>query len=522
MSVASVLASLSGLPLPQAAARFAAAGVPVFPCVPGEKRPLTRHGFHEASVDLAQVVAWWHRWPSANIGVPTGTASGVDVVDVDRKPDGNGFDAFGRARRAGLVEGWVAVVRTPSGGAHFYYPADPGRSRPSWQAAAARVDFRGTGGYVIVPPSAVMTVHGPAGYSLTAHGNREPRPVDAAARGTSSIRVPSPSCIGRGALFVRRTRSGWPTGWACARRANATVACSGPPAASRRRGCLCRRWSMRSPRRVSGSGCRRGRSSRRSAPPTAPPTSNPHHPAWYGTMICGACRVLQGRCSHEPAGAGTCAVAGWPGGGGDGGRRDGVHRCRCVLALLHRSGGPCPPLRDRCGAGVGVAADRGRDHRRRNRCRRRARSATVGLVSVGAARRGCAGVGDGERDPCRRRRRCRCARGAGGVGGGGAAAGAACDHAPHRHPHPTGLRGRQATSRRRGRADAGERSVRAQAVIPTPGSEQTPAREVAGRLRDEEGWSNKAIARHLGVHPSTVGRWFARPELTTRDEQETP
>ena len=61
-----------------------------------------------------------------------------------------------------------------------------------------------------------------------------------------------------------------------------------------------------------------------------------------------------------------------------------------------------------------------------------------------------------------------------------------------------------------------------QAVIPTPGSEQTPAREVAGRLRDEEGWSNKAIARHLGVHPSTVGRWFARPELTTRDEQETP
>ena len=61
-----------------------------------------------------------------------------------------------------------------------------------------------------------------------------------------------------------------------------------------------------------------------------------------------------------------------------------------------------------------------------------------------------------------------------------------------------------------------------QAVIPTPGSEQTPAREVAGRLRDEEGWSNKAIARPLGVHPSTVGRWFARPELTTRDEQETP
>lgn len=47
-------------------------------------------------------------------------------------------------------------------------------------------------------------------------------------------------------------------------------------------------------------------------------------------------------------------------------------------------------------------------------------------------------------------------------------------------------------------------------------------RELAARLRDEEGWSNKAIARHLGVHPSTVGRWFAPPALTTTgDDEET-
>ncbi|WP_422933315.1 DUF2637 domain-containing protein [Sinomonas sp. P47F7] len=34
-------------------------------------------------------------------------------------------------------------------------------------------------------------------------------------------------------------------------------------------------------------------------------------------------------------------------------------------------------------------------------------------------------------------------------------------------------------------------------------------REVAAGLRSE-GWSNKAIARRLGVAPSTVGRWFSR------------
>ncbi|MCK3771069.1 DUF2637 domain-containing protein [Microbacterium aerolatum] len=45
-------------------------------------------------------------------------------------------------------------------------------------------------------------------------------------------------------------------------------------------------------------------------------------------------------------------------------------------------------------------------------------------------------------------------------------------------------------------------------------------REAAVLLREAEGWSNKQIARHLGVHPSTVGRWFARPALTGPDLEE--
>jgi hypothetical protein len=49
-------------------------------------------------------------------------------------------------------------------------------------------------------------------------------------------------------------------------------------------------------------------------------------------------------------------------------------------------------------------------------------------------------------------------------------------------------------------------------------------RRARGRELREAGWSNKRIARELGVHPSTVGRWFAVAHLTdttdTADERE--
>lgn len=164
---ADVLTRMTGRrPLSATARELAVAGVPVFPCVPGGKRPLTPRGFHDATTELDQIDAWWQRHPEANIGVPTGAASGVVVVDVDVHAPVDGYRAFERAHRAGLVGAWQFLVTTPSGGMHAYYPATPGEAQRSWQAARAGIDFRGDGGYILVPPSAVSTNGAAVGYRV--------------------------------------------------------------------------------------------------------------------------------------------------------------------------------------------------------------------------------------------------------------------------------------------------------------------------------------------------------------------
>ncbi|WP_150461336.1 DUF2637 domain-containing protein [Nesterenkonia ebinurensis] len=58
-------------------------------------------------------------------------------------------------------------------------------------------------------------------------------------------------------------------------------------------------------------------------------------------------------------------------------------------------------------------------------------------------------------------------------------------------------------------------------ALTTPGKEpvERDRREVAAELR-EQGWSNKRIARHLNVHPSTVGRWFTPAHLSGNETVE--
>jgi len=144
---------------------YAAADWPVFPCKPGSKEPATPHGFYDASTDPDQVREWWGRHPDRNVAIATGYP-GPDVLDVDVKPDGSGFALLNELKRAGLVDGYHAIVRTPSTGLHLYYE---GTEQGNGSLPGRHLDFRSKGGYVVAPPSRGQG----AGYAVVKHGPAE-------------------------------------------------------------------------------------------------------------------------------------------------------------------------------------------------------------------------------------------------------------------------------------------------------------------------------------------------------------
>jgi hypothetical protein len=105
----------------------------------------------------------------------------VDVVDVDVHQSGTGFAAFEHARRAGFVEGWAWLVRTPSGGLHAYFLRTSEREQRSWQVPGKHIDFRGDGGYIVVPPSKVTGEDGVTRsyQQIAVAEHHKPWPVDA-------------------------------------------------------------------------------------------------------------------------------------------------------------------------------------------------------------------------------------------------------------------------------------------------------------------------------------------------------
>lgn len=125
----------------QRAALAVAQDYPVFPCDPASKRPIEQgHGFKDATQDATIVTRWWQKYPQALIGVPTGSATGLLVVDCDPKSG----DWYARHRKA-LGSCRMHPTRR---GKHLLYQYPKG-SGIRISKSSDTVDVRGDGGYVI-------------------------------------------------------------------------------------------------------------------------------------------------------------------------------------------------------------------------------------------------------------------------------------------------------------------------------------------------------------------------------------
>ncbi|GAB3226534.1 bifunctional DNA primase/polymerase [Glycomyces halotolerans] len=151
-----------------AALAAAGRGWPVFPLVPGGKRPAIRNWETRATCDPARIRRCWEHgaW---NIGLACGPA-GLLVVDLDRpkgdqqryNADGSIYTgAVGYDQAAAEADGTTGfgstfTVATPSGGWHLYFAAPSGvELRNTASTLAYLVDTRATGGYVLAPGSLV-------------------------------------------------------------------------------------------------------------------------------------------------------------------------------------------------------------------------------------------------------------------------------------------------------------------------------------------------------------------------------
>ncbi len=124
-------------------------GYPVFPCrlpkkLPARPKEEGGHGFKDASTDPKQIEWLWQNWPGDLIGIPTGEASGISILDIDVKHDT--ARAWWHQRQHMLPA--TRTFRTKSGGLHLAFRHADGIRNVEGKPVPG-IDVRGTGGYFI-------------------------------------------------------------------------------------------------------------------------------------------------------------------------------------------------------------------------------------------------------------------------------------------------------------------------------------------------------------------------------------
>jgi hypothetical protein len=129
------------------ALRYASSGWQVFPLKAKAKEPATRRGFYDATTNPATLRRWFLRFPY-NLGIRTGTASNIFVLDVD------GDTGFASLHELESAHGRLppTLMSITARGRHYWFILDtPLNSRKS--KIGADLDVKADGGYVLAPYS---------------------------------------------------------------------------------------------------------------------------------------------------------------------------------------------------------------------------------------------------------------------------------------------------------------------------------------------------------------------------------
>lgn len=114
------------------------------------KHPRTAHGFKDATRDLDAIASWFDVSPEPNIGVPTGEANGIVVLDVDPRNAGDATLADLESRFGPIPA--TVEQSTGGGGRHFVF-RHPGVRIGCRSGFRPGLDLKADGGYIVVAPS---------------------------------------------------------------------------------------------------------------------------------------------------------------------------------------------------------------------------------------------------------------------------------------------------------------------------------------------------------------------------------
>ena len=126
---------------------YADLGFQLFPVNQNSKRPLTEHGFKDATTNLNQLTEWFDRFKGCAWGTPTSSSAGV--VEYDKRHDLDGSIWNNQVGDKLFPETWKS--QSGGGSPHFWFKWPEGTS--SAERFGSALGRKANGGYVIIPPS---------------------------------------------------------------------------------------------------------------------------------------------------------------------------------------------------------------------------------------------------------------------------------------------------------------------------------------------------------------------------------